>query len=377
MPPAAVPTALRVLVTMLAALAAVSQVAYLDALSWHILGLASPMTAQMRPPFLTLMTAHAMVSVVAGVLSVALVLNEGPRQSAARALGLALGAWSYLTAYSGVTLLLRPDAGAWRAAFEAHFLAVEVAGLVGLLRFTALFPSPLGDQSLEPPPTLPRALYPFHAIGVWMLGARAPWIAGIVVLASIWGVTAARGLAVGDAGLSPLMDVVRFVAAGIVVLNLRRSWSRANPEDAGRLAWLFIGLAFVAGALLLLIGGNVLLAVTDWPEPVMAWRPLLLDLGLVAFLVAVAMGVLYRGEVDAARAARRIGAFATAATVGLFLAAALEALFTGGALGGGAYLRTGVGTLVAFVVLVATHRGLVRSLERGLAQLMGPGGALT
>lgn len=376
MPSAGAPTALRVLVTLLAALAAVSQVAHLDALSWHILGLAPPMTAQMRPPFLTLMTAHAVVSVVAGVLAIVLVLNEGPRQSAARGLGLALGAWSYLTAYSGVTLLLRPDAGAWRAAFEAHFLAVEVVGLVGLLRFTALFPSPLADRSLEPPPTLPRALHPLHAFSVWLLGARAPWIAGIVVLGSLWGVTAGRGLAVGDAGLSRLMDVVRFMVAGLVVLNLRRSWGRASPEDAGRLAWLFIGLAFVTGALFLLIGGNILLAVTDWREPVMAWRPLLLDLGLVAFLVAVAMGILYRGRIDAAQAARKIGAFATVATLGLFLAAALEALFTGGALGGGDYLRTGVGTLIAFVVLVSTHGALVRSLERGLAHLMGPGGAL-
>ncbi len=376
MPSAGASTVLRVLVTMLAALAAVSQVAYLDALSWHVLGLAPPVTAQMRPPFLTLMTAHAVVSVVAGALSVALVLNEGPRQSAARGLGLALGAWSYLTAYSGVTLLLRPDAGAWRAAFEAHFLAIEVVGLVGLLRFTALFPSPLAGQSLTPPANLPVALHPLHAISVWMLGARAPWIAGIAVLGSLWGVTAVRGMPVGDAGLSPLMDVVRFLAAGLVVVNLRRSWSRASPEDAGRLAWLFIGLAFVTGALLLLIGGNILLAVTRWPEPVMAWRPLLLDLGLIAFLVSLALGIIYRGGIDAAQTARKIAAFATVATLGLFLAAALEALFTGGALGGGAYVRTGVGTLIAFVVLVSTHRGLVRSVERGLAHLMGPGGAL-
>lgn len=102
------PTALRVLVTLVAALAAVAQVAYLDALSWHALGLATPRTASMRPPFLTVMTAHAVVSVVAGVIAVALVLHEGTHDTAARGLGLAMGAWSYLTAYSGATLLLRP-----------------------------------------------------------------------------------------------------------------------------------------------------------------------------------------------------------------------------------------------------------------------------
>ena len=373
--PSAAPTVLRVLVTLLAVVATVAQVSYLDALGWHVLGLTPPMTAQMRPPFLTLMTAHAVVSLVAGSLAVALVLHEGRRQAAARGLGLALGSWSYLTAYSGVTLMLRPDPGALRSVFEGHFLAVEVIGLVGLLRFTSLFPRSLAEQTIEAPPSLPPALRPFHLASVWMLRPFAPWASGTVTVVILWGITLARGLGVGDAGLSPLMDVVRFTAAGLVVLNLKRSWGRATGEEAGRIAWLLVGLAFVTGALLLLIGGNVLMAVTGWQEPVFPWRPLLLDVGLLGFLVALALGILYSGTLEATLASRRIGAAATVTTLGLFLAAGLEALFTGGLTGFS--LRTGVGTLLAFVIVVSTHRGLMRSLERTFTQSPGPGSALS
>jgi hypothetical protein len=363
------PNVVRVVVTLLAVVATVSQVAYLDALSWHLLGLAMAMSTRMSGALLAVMTGHAMVSFVAGILAVLLVLHEGPRQAASRGLGLALAAWSYLTAYSGVTLLLRPDPVAWRSLFEGHFLVVEILGLVGLLRFTALFPQPLADAPLELPATLPSALEPLHDASVWILKPWAPWVLGAGVLAVLWSLTASRGIPLGDAGLSPLMDLVRFVAAGLVVLNLRRSWGRADRADVGRMTWLLVALAFLTGALLLLIGGNVWIAVTGWPEPDVAWRPLLIDIGLVGFLVSLAMSVLYDGGLDAVIAASRIGAVATVVTLGLFLAAALEALFTGAL--AGFSLRAGVGTLLAFVVIVAMHRGMVRSLERLFAQMPG------
>jgi Na+/glutamate symporter len=50
-------------------------------------------------------------------------------------------------------------------------------------------------------------------------------------------------------------------------------------------------------------------------------------------------------------------------TAGLFLAAGLEGLFAGGLLG--AYsLRGGVGTAVSFAVLLSTHRGMSRFVDR-------------
>jgi len=366
----AAPWALRVLVTLLAVVAAVAQVAYLDALAWHRLGLAPPMSAQMRPPFLTLMTAHAVVSIVSGGLAVALALREGPREGAARGLGLALGAWSYLTAYSGVTLLLRNPGGA-RDLFDAHFLVVEIAGLVGLIRFTSLFPVPLSETSLEPPPTLPAALRPVHSATVWLLRPAAPWIVGGLVLVGVWLRSWARDAPIGDASLDPVMDVVRFAAAGVVVLNLRRSWGRAAAEGAERLAWLLVALAFLIGTLLVFIGANVLVAVAEWPEPALPWRPLLLDLGLVGFLIGMAMAVLYDGSLEPTGTVRRIASLSTMAALGLFLAAALEALFSGSVLAGFS-LRTGVGTIIAFVIVLSTHRGLMRTLERGFSMLPTP-----
>jgi hypothetical protein len=114
------------------------------------------------------------------------------------------------------------------------------------------------------------------------------------------------------------------------------------------------------------------MAVAEWPEPLLPWRGLLLDVGLVGFPVGLAMAVLYDGRLEPALAMRRIAAFSTLVTLGLFLAAALEALFTGSVLAGFS-LRTGVGTIIAFAVVLSTHRGLLRFLERGFAALPTPG----
>ncbi|MDH3208702.1 MAG: hypothetical protein OEO79_19035, partial [Gemmatimonadota bacterium] len=326
----------RAAVTLLAVVAVVAQINYLDALAWHRLNLTPPMmTAQTSGAFLTLLTAHAVVSIASAVLAVTLVVHEGARQAAARALGLALGSWAYLLAYSGITLLMRPlTPGPARMIFEGHFLLVELAGLVGLLRFTALFPRNLLEEPPVAPSTLPAPLVPFHAASVWMLRPAAPWIAGGVLAAGLWVVSAGQGGSPADAALSPVMDVFRITAAGLTVLNLRRSWGRADHEGAVRLSWLLVALASLIGVVLLYIGGNVLVGVTEWPEPNVAWRPLLVDFGVLGFLIALAMSVMYRGEIDPRRLARRMVASAVVVTVGLFLAAALEAVLSGGILAG-------------------------------------------
>jgi hypothetical protein len=368
------PTLLRVTVTLLGVVAAVGQVNYLDALSWHRLNLTPPMmSAQMSGAFLTLLTAHAVVSIVAAALAGGLVLHEGPRQAAARALGLSLGCWAYLLAYSGVTLLLRPAGeGASQTIFDNHFLLVELAGLVGLLRFTTLFPGDLLERPISAPPTLPGALAPFHAASVWMLRPGAPWITAGVLAAAVWILAVAQGDPTSDAALSPAMDVFRVLAAGLTVLNLRRSWGRADGDGVIRLGWLLVALSSLVGILLLYIGGNVLVGVTEWPEPNVAWRPLLVDVGVLGFLIALAMSVMYGGTVDPLRLARRLVASAVVVTVGLFLAAALEALLSGGILAG-ITMRTGVGTAIAFATVVSTHRALIRTIERSLEQIPLPG----
>ena len=357
------PTAVRVSVILLAVAGTAGHVAYLDALWWHTLGLASTMARSVSPATLMLLTAHAVVSIVCAVLSVALVLHDGQRKEAARSLGTAFAAWSYLMAYSGVTMLFRPDPGVSREIFEGHFLFVEMMGLAGLLRFTSLFPRPLSEEELVVSESLPRALLPFHTTTVFMRRPTAPWIAGAVVLIGVWGWAAATGGNISDAGLSPAMDVVRFCAAGLVVTNLRRAWGAATEGDRDGLTWLMAALATLVGSLALLIGGNVLVAVTGFPEPDVAWRPILLDVGLIGFLGTLSMSVLYRGPRDPARVTRAVATNATVITMGLFLAAGLEVLFSGGILASFS-LRPGVGTALAFAVILSTHRGLDRLMER-------------
>jgi hypothetical protein len=358
-----VPIVVRVSVILLAIAATAGYVAYLDALWWHALGLTATMARNVSPATLVLLTADAIVAVTCSVLSVVLVLHEGPRAGAARALGASFGAWSYLMAYAGVTMLFRPDPGSLRAVFEGQFLFVEVIGLAGLLRFTALFPRPLGPEELEPSETLPRVLLPFHRASVFMRRPLAPWSVGMVVLISLWGWTIVSGGEISDAGLSPIMDVVRFLAAGLVVMNVRRAWGAATEGDRDGLTWLVAGLSFLLGSLSLLIGGNVLVAVTGFPEPDVSWRPILLDLGMIGFLVMLAMSVLYRGPTDPAQTTRSIATATAVVTAGLFLAAGLEAFFTGGVLAAYA-LPGGVGTAISFAVVLSTYRGLIRFIER-------------
>lgn len=354
----------RILVILLALAGAAGHVAYLDALWWHTLDLTISMAGTVSGAVLFTLSAHAVVSVVCSVLAVVVVLHERRRPEAAQALGMAFATWSYLMAYSGVTMLFRPaGAGPAREIFEAHFLVIEVLGLASLLRFTSIFPRSLSPDELRAIETLPRILVPFHDISVVMRRPTAPFLAGVGVLAVAWSWSAFFEGGIGNAGLSPLMDIARFCAAGLVVMNLRRAWTAATEGDRDALVWLAVALSVLFGSLALLIGGNVLVAVTGFPEPDVAWRPILLDIGLIGFLVAVALSVLSHGERDPARVARRVAGSAAVGTVGLFLAAGLEALFSGELLAAVA-LRSGVGTAVAFAVILSTHRGLARLVDR-------------
>lgn len=350
-----VPTAVRVSVILLAVAGTAGHVAYLDALWWHSLGLTAPVARNVSSSTLFTLTAHALVSVACSLLSIALVLSERHRQEAARSLGLAFGAWSYLMAYAGVTLLFRPDPGVRRELFDAHFLLVEMIGLVGLLRFTSIFPRPLTAAELEPIETLPAPFLPVYRFAVLMRSRPAPTIAAAVVLALLWGSTSLSGGALGDAGLSRTMNVVRFGAAGLVVMNLRRAWSFATEGDRDALTWLLVGLAALFGTLALLIGGNVLVAVTGFPEPGVSWRPILLDVGQILFLGFIALSILNRGRADPAALLRQVTTVTVVATGGLFLAAGLEALF-GGSLVSGMAFRHGVGTAISFAVVLSTYR---------------------
>jgi hypothetical protein len=200
-----------------------------------------------------------------------------------------------------------------------------------------------------------------------MLRPAAPWAIGLLALMGLWTVAGVSGDPIGDAVLSRGMDIVRLLAAGLVVLNLRRAWNRATDDGQERLRWLLVGFSMLLASLALMIGGNVLVAVTGFPEPDIAWRPLLLDVGLTGFMTGMALSVLYTGAARPLDLVRRIASVAAVVTLGLFLAVGLEALFAGGIFGTYS-LRTGVGSALAIATIVSTHRGLVRSIQRILPQ---------
>jgi hypothetical protein len=331
---------------------------------WHSFGLTANVARSVSPATITLLTAHAIVAVTCSVLSIMMVLHEGRYPRSARALGVAFGAWSYLQAYPGVTLLFRPPApGMERELFEAHFLAVEILGLVGLARFSAMFPRDLTDEELAPLETLPAVLRPFHHAAVAMRAPLAPAVAAVVVATTLWSWTFMSGGRLSDAGLSPAMHLVRFLAVGLVVMNLSRAWTSATEGDRDGLTWLFVALATLLGSLAILIGGNVLVAVTGWPEPNVAWRQIMFNLGLLGFFTSLAMSVLHRHAVDPAMLIGRISTTAAVLTAGLLLAAGLEALL-GTGMGTGVSVRHGVGTAFAFAVILSTWRSLAGVVER-------------
>ena len=357
----------RILVILLAVAGISGHLAYLDAVWWQALGLSTTRLARgVDGATVLLLVAHAIVSAVCSFLAISLVLSEGRRARAARALALAFGSWSYLMAYSGVTLLLRPVApGLGREIFEAHFLLVEVVGLAALIRYTTIFPRPLTDEELRPWATLPSAFLPFHHLGVFMRRAWAPWVAGAAVLAALWSATFLTGGELSDAGLSPAMDVVRLGAASFVVVNLNRSWRMSTEGDRDALMWIAGALTILIGSLAILIGGNILVAVTGFPEPDVAWRPILLDGGTIGFFVCLAWSAMDRDGADPAGTLRRAATLTVVVTAGLILAAGLEALFTGAIFTSYA-LRTGVGTAAAFAIVLATYRTSARAIESAL-----------
>ncbi len=361
----------RLLVAVLALAAVAGQAAHLDALSGAAMGLAEALTRSPRPAFLTLVVADAVVSVVTGLLALAVVFR-GNRDRGAIELGIALAAWSYLLAYSGIIILLRPDPGIVRTLFEAHFSAVEIVGLAGLVGFTSAFPRRLGPSDLSPAEALPRWLGPGQQVRSWLLSPTGPWVAALAVALLLFGVNSASGRSLADAGLHPLMDLLRFLAVALVVLNVRRSWVLSDPSGRDRLSWILVGLALLFGIIALLIGGNILLSATGWSEPQVAWRPILLNVGLLGFLWGAGMAVFYTGEWVAADVVRRVVSLTVLTTLGLFLATGLEVLFSG-ALVGRVSLPPGLGTLAATLTAAATFRHSLPFIERILDQLPGMG----
>jgi len=364
----------RIVTAAMALLAVAGQIVHLRALV-AAAGGSGPLAGSARPSLIAVVGAGAIVSFTAALTAVAIALR-GREERGAPPIGVALAAWAYLLAYSGLALLLAPRGGGWpRAVFDAHFLFVEALGLAGLLRFTALFPVPLGPSDLQDPASLPPGLGLAQRVRAALLGPRGPWTAGGLTVAGILLFNRGLGRGFAEAALLPLTDVFRLLALSLVVVNLRRGYTLAEGAARGRAQWVALGFVLLLASAGLVIGANVLTGVTGWETTRINWRPVLLDVGVVGLLWGLSRGVLYEGDASAAGLVPRVGVLAMAATVGLLLAAGLESFFAAG-LPGRLHLPAGVGSLLAVTgvaTLYARARGtLETALRRSWASTGSP-----
>lgn len=356
----------RIVTVVLALLAVTGQIAHVRALM-AAAGGAGPLAGSARPSLIAVVGAGAIVSVTAALTAVTIALR-GRYDRGAGPIGVALAAWAYLLAYSGLVLLLAPRGGGWpRAAFDGHFLFVEAVGLAGLLRFTTLFPVHLGPPDLQDPASLPRGLRLAQRLRASLLGPRGPWVAGGLTVSGVLAFNQSLGRGVAEAALLPVTDVFRLLALCLVVLNLRRGYILAEGAARGRAQWVALGFVLLLTAAGLVIGANVLTGVTGWETTRINWRPVLLDVGVLGLLWGLSRGVLYEGDASAAGLVPRVGLLAMAATVGLLLAAGLEGFFAGG-LPGRLHLPAGVGSVLAVTAVTTLYSRARGTLEATLGR---------
>lgn len=364
------PSLVRTLVTALASLAAAGQLAYLGALVGNAGGAAPPSWAGVSATVATTVVAHAILALGSAAWALRVVFAPAEREPAASRLALAIGAWSYLLSYPGIVLLLRPEPGLARSVFEGHFLLVETIGLAGLIRFTAIFSGPDGPAGHggaaagSPFARIPRALRRFAERPV------AVWVAALAIPGLLLTTEGVRGRPLADAGLHPAMDVVRVTAATAVVLGLHHAWAHRASSARRPLAWLLTALAVLVTSVLLVIGGNILLSATSWRDPAVAWRPVVLDLGVLGFVSCLAASALAGGRVDPAAVARRVATGATLGLAALFTATVLEVLLASGIFGPVAF-PPGAGALLGVLAIAASAAPMGRWARRVLDRLPG------
>lgn len=357
----------RLLVLALAAVSVAGEVAFFDALYWHRLGWVEPADGAVGAPGLMVLVSDAVVSVIAAFVAASLAFRR-ERDRGSVALAVAVAAWAYLLAYGGTFRLLSPHVeGAFRVAFDAHFLLVECLGLAGLIRFSTTYPEPLTREDLASAAELPVGLRLPQMLRTVLLSPWAPWAGAVVLAGLVWTVARTLGSPILEAPLNPLMDLARFATLLAVVVNLRLSWDLRRGASRERLVWLVLGFSILAGCLTLLVGGNILQAVTGW-NPAVSWQPVLLNAGLLGLLWSASMGVFYEGPMEPRALVRRTTIWMGLAAVLLFMSAGLEALLTG-AVASRLSLPTGLGTMAAVCVFAWIYHPVRRLVETVVDQL--------
>ena len=347
---------------MLAALALLGQLAYLDLIYWNVTGLGTLAEGDLQPALRSSVITGAVVTVVVVAAGLQLAFRADGNRGA-RPFGLALAAWGYLLAYSGLTILFAPaPESPEHALFDAQFLFVEALALAALMRFTALFPVPLRREAIRDPATLRLPLRPLQHVRVWLLSPVGPWVAGAGVCALILAANAGQGRPTEDAPLIALADASRLAALSVVVLNLRAAFIATDTDGRRAGFWFVVGFTLLLGAVGALLGGNVLTAVTKWAIPGLNWRPVVLDVGVVGLIWGSYRGIAYRGAQKPGPLARHAAVLGATVTVALFLAAGLESLLTG-VVATPVILPRGVGTLTAFVATGLLYARIRRPVE--------------
>ena len=363
----------RVLVVGLGLLALVGQAVQLRGILPDPAGLPGGPVARAHPAYASVVAMDAVLTLA--MVGFALLLAFHRRATpAARPLGLAVAVWSYLLGYVGLIALLQPAGGgaAGRLLFQSHFLVVEMVGLAALMRFSALFPRPLEPGDLRSPETLGPGLGALQRLRHLLLRPAAPWLAAgggvgaALVVGGVLGEPPSRAVLLG------LVDGLRFAALSAVVLNLRRAYLLSTPRERESARWLGVGFALLVASLALLMGGNVLTAVTGWRVAYVNWRPIILDLGLLGFVWGTSMGAVYRGGLRSGAVGRGVVTGSALALVTLLLGAGLEALLSD-ALLAGLDLPRGIGTGLALLATVGLWLRFPAPLTRVLEAPSGEG----
>ena len=324
-------------------------------------------------------------AVLASALALFLVVRAGAREEAlALALFLAFLAlaWGSALRFASVDVT-----GAGQGT-----VSVNVGGILGMaaavayslaaasfLRFSALFPVPLGPERLRlmPPGVRWIRRQLLHPMQSWAMGVVVPFVPFASLQVAEWaGVdpgTLIQGsghdaFVVGLVLIAAWMVVVPFLGLGLGALNLVDGYRTGSLDDRRRLLWILAGIGvaawMIASPLLVGLLGNVLdvhLA-KDVATAAAVLAPLVLVLSL-------GMAVLYQGALDPELALSRGTVFGALGLLGLLVFAGLE-----NALSNFVQARLELPGVVGSILAGAVAAGVMLPIHGALERVAGRGG---
>ena len=348
--------------------------------------------AQMEPGnfllILYLELSRAFTTIIAFVTAVILVIRSS-RNADGRSLALFLifialtyEKISAVTVYPGplqvkmVTAML--DAGFSRASLTWLFGPVPWTfwfALAALLRFSVVFPNPpLSAEAIDASGLHDRrgmmrgsgvagadigAAFRNVAKKALALGAfkPIPLYTAATVMAAVTTVTSA-------ATRIMLLSIAALLAVALAVTNLRASYNIVVEDERRRARWLLLG--FATGGAIFMIASLPLLFFDNTMANVPAL--MLLMLAPATIMICMAMGVLYRGSMDAELLLKRLPETAAFVLAVLLLFAVTTSLLT--RLTGGTQMSAALALLGAVIITAFSLTPLRRLSERAMARVL-------